>query len=60
MIKSKIIDSFLEREMFVINMKKNASTLTKLKKFHEHRKFKTMKNISLKFIELHIMNLKIH
>jgi len=29
-------------------MEKNASTLTKLKKFHEHQKFKTMKNKSLK------------
>jgi len=30
MTKSKRIDSFLERERFVIKMKKNASTLTKL------------------------------
>jgi len=60
MIKSKRIDSFLERERFVIKMKKNAWTLTKLKKFHEHPKFKTMKNKSLKFLELHIMNLKIY
>jgi len=60
MINSKKIDSSLEGERCVIKMKKNASTLTKLKKFHEHKKSKTMKNKSLKFIELHIMNLKIH
>jgi len=41
-------------------MKKNAFTLTKLESFHENQKFKTMKNKSLKFLELHIMNLKIH
>jgi len=44
----------------VIKMKNNASTLTKLEKFHENQEFKTMKNKSLKFLELHIMNLKIH
>jgi len=60
MIKSKRIDSFLERGRFVIKMKKKTSILTKLKKFHEHQEFKTMKNKFLKFLELHIMNLKIH
>jgi len=60
MIKSKRIDSFLEIGRFVIKMKKNASTLTKLKKFHENQEFKTMKNISLNFLELHIINFKIY
>jgi len=60
MIKSKRIDSFLERGRFMIKMKKNATTLTKLKKFHENQEFKTMKNKSLNFLELHIMNLKIY
>jgi len=37
MIKSKIIYSFSKGGMFVIKMKKkNASTLTKLEKFHEN------------------------
>ena len=45
--------------MFVIKMKKNAFTLTK-EKFHDNQEFKTIKNKSLKFLELHIMNLKIH
>jgi len=35
--------------MFVIKMKKNVFTLTKLEKFHENQKFKTIKNKSLKF-----------
>jgi len=60
MIKSKRIDSFFgKRKVCDKDEKKNASTLTKLKKFHEHQKFKTMKNKSLKFLELHIMNLRI-
>jgi len=44
----------------VIKMKTNASTLTKLENFHENQEFKTMKNKSLKFLELHIINLKIY
>jgi len=39
------------------NEKKNVFTLIKLKTFHENQEFKTTKN---KFLELHIMNLKIH
>jgi len=46
--------------MFVIKMKKNAFTLIKLEKSHDNQEFKTIKNKSLKFLELHIMNLKIH
>jgi len=38
---------------------KNASTSTKLEKFHRVQNLKKRKNNSLKFIELHIMNLKI-
>jgi len=60
MIKSKRIFFFLERGRFVIKMKKKASTLTKLKKFHQNQKFKIMKNKSLNFIGLHIINLTIH
>jgi len=60
MIKIRRIDSFLERGRFVIKMKNNASTLTKLKKFHENQEFKIMKNKSLNFLKLHIMNIKIH
>jgi len=44
----------------VIKMKINAFTLTKLEKFHENQEFKTIKNKSLKFLELYTMNLKIH
>ena len=43
MIKSKIIDCFSEGGRFVIKMKNNASTLTKLEKFHENQEFKTIK-----------------
>jgi len=50
MIKSKRIDSFLERVRFVIKMKKNASTLIKLKKSHKNQEFKTMKNKYIKFL----------
>jgi len=39
-------------------MKKNASRLTELKKFHDNQEFKTMKNKFLKFLKLHIINLK--
>jgi len=61
MIKSKKIDSsiFLKRKVCDKD-EKNAFTLTKLEKFHENQEFKTIKNKSLKFLELHIMNLKIH
>ena len=41
-------------------MKKNAFTFNKLEKFHQNQEFKIIKNKSLKFLELHIMNLKIH
>jgi len=41
-------------------MKKNAFMLTKLEKIHENQEFKTIKNKSLKFLNLHIINLKIH
>jgi len=60
MIKSKRIDFFFGERKVCDKDEKNASTLTKLKKFHEHKKFKIMKRKSLKFIELHIMNLKIY
>jgi len=60
MIKiKKLILFFFKRGRFVIKMKKNAFTLTK-EKFHDNQEFKTIKNKSLKFLELHIMNLKIH
>jgi len=44
----------------LIKMKKNASKSTKFEKFHENQEFKIMKNKYLKFLELHIMNLKIY
>jgi len=39
---------------------KKMHLLTKLEKFHEKQEFKTIKNKSLKFLELYTMNLKIH
>jgi len=39
-------------------MKKIA--LTKLEKFHKNLELKIMKNKSLKFLKLYIMNLKFH
>jgi len=60
MIKSKKNDSFLLKRKVCDKDGKNAFTLTKLEKFHENQEFKTIKNKSLKFLELHIMNLKIH
>jgi len=44
------MNSFMERGRLVIKMKKNASTLTKLKKSHENQEFNTMKTKSLKFL----------
>ena len=44
------MNSFMERGRLVIKMKKNASTLTKLKKSHENQELKTMKNKYLKFL----------
>jgi len=46
--------------MFVIKVKIIASTLTKVEKFHQNQEFMIMKKKSLKFLKLHIMNLKIH
>ena len=44
----------------MIKMKKNAFTLIKLEKFKKNQEFKTIKSKTLKFLELHIMNLKNH
>jgi len=58
MIKSRRINSFFKGKRFVIKMKKIA--LTKLEKFHKNLELKIMKNKSLKFLKLYIMNLKFH
>ena len=41
-----------------MKMKKNVSTSTKLEKLHENPKIKENEKQLFKFLELHIMNLK--
>ena len=60
MTKSKRINYFQKKRKLCDKDEKNASTLTKLKKSHENQEFNTMKNKSLKFLQINIMNLKIH
>jgi len=42
-----------------MKMKKNASTSSNIEKLHDNPKLKITKNNSLRFLKLHIMNLKI-
>jgi len=58
MIKSKRIDSFFKRKGCDEN-EKNASTSSKIEKLHDNQILKKTKNNSLRFLKLHIMNLKI-
>jgi len=57
MIKSRRIVSFYKRNICDEN-EKNAFTSSKLEKLTIIQKLKKIKNNSLKFLELHIMNLK--
>jgi len=58
MIKSKKIDSSFKRKICDED-EKNVSKSTRLEKLHENLRIEENKNNSLKFLELHIMNLKI-
>jgi len=60
MINSKKIYSFFKRKTCDEDEKKNTSTSTKLENFMRIQELKKMKNKYLKFLEFHIMNLKIH
>jgi len=54
-----MIDSFFKKKTYDED-EKNASTSSKFEKLHENPKIeKKMKDNSSKFLELHIMNLKI-
>jgi len=58
MIKSKIIDLFFKRKTCNED-EKNVSTSTKLEKLHENPRIEENEKNSLKFLKLHIRNLKI-
>ena len=59
MIKSRIIDSFFKKNVCDEDDKKMHICHLNLRNFTIIQKFKKIKNDSLKFPELHIMNLKI-
>ena len=59
MIKSKRIDSFFKRKVCDED-EKNASTSSKIEKLHDNPNIEeNEKQLSLRFLKLHIMNLKI-
>jgi len=59
MIKSKRIDSFFKRKTCDED-EKNASTSSKIEKLHDNPNIEeNEKQLSLRFLKLHIMNLKI-
>jgi len=59
MIKNKQIDSFFKRKTCHEDEKKIHLRQLNLRNFMGIQELKKMKNNSLKFLELHIMNLKI-